>query len=318
MNKKNVINNFFNQEKNNKSPISTSNQQPEFKKRKLFDDPNTPSQSESIVELNTNDIYISPHKVDRIKLNYENLEALAKNMIDVGQLQPCTVRYNPHNGRTYELIFGERRYRAAILKNIKIQAVVKDIDLHTSALLLLSENKNRENNTDYSLYQQIHKFISDGILKQSDIVEKTGISKQKISKLMCFSKIPDEIKNEIMDLSNISATTAESISNLSKEKTNIDAILQIADKIKNGSFGHTKINNFVNKYKKEKINTLPSNTKYYSKNERHLFTVRVDSNDLPSIHFPKDINRLLHSDKTKQKELYEEIQKAIEKKLNIF
>ena len=135
---------------------------------------------------------------------------------------------------------------------------------------------------------------------------------------MCFSKIPDEIKNEIMDLSNISATTAESISNLSKEKTNIDAILQIADKIRNGSFGHTKINNFVNKYKKEKINTLPSNTKYYSKNERHLFTVRVDSNDLPSIHFPKDINRLLHSDKTKQKELYEEIQKTIEKKLNIF
>ena len=45
---------------------------------------------------------------------------------------------------------------------------------------------------------------------------------------MCFSKI----LYEIMDLSNISSTIFESISNLSKEKSNVDAILQIANKIK--------------------------------------------------------------------------------------
>lgn len=318
MSKKNVLNDFFNQEKNIRCPVSNSDQKPEFKKRKLFDDPNKLTESESIIELDTNDIYISPHKVDRLKLNYERLESLATNMVNVGQLQPCTVRHNPKDGKTYELIFGERRYRAAILKNLKIKSVIKDIDLHTSALLLLSENKNREDNTDYALYQQIHRFINDGILKQTDIVEKTGISKQKISKLMCFAKIPEIITNEINDLSNISATTAEVISNLSKDKQNIAGIIKIKDKIEKGVFGHTKITNFVKKYNVGKNSNIETNKKHYSKNGRHLFTVRKDNNNSQSIHFPKDILKLLISGKIKEGGFYEGIKKQIENTLNNF
>ena len=129
---------------------------------------------------------------------------------------------------------------------------------------------------------------------------------------MCFSKI----LYEIMDLSNISSTIFESISNLSKEKSNVDAILQIANKIKDSWFGYIKTNNFANRYKKEKTKTLHSKTKYDSKNGRHLFIMWVDINDFLSIHFPKDITRLLRSKKRKGKQLYEKIQKIIEKKLN--
>lgn len=316
MSKKTTLDNFFNQGKSAKIPASSNIPNSHNSKRKIYDDPNNNTFSEEVIELNTSDIYISPYKVDREKIDQRKLDALSENMLNIGQLQPCTVRYNPNpNGsETYELIFGERRYRAAIQRNLKLRVIVKDLDNESSALQLLSENRNREDNTDYQLFKQIHKFISEGILKQKDIVEKTGISKQKISKLMCFEKLPDEINNNISDLNNISSNTVETIYRLSKNTDNIPLMLEIIDKIENGAFGHTKIIEYVekNKYKKDP----PTNIKVLSKSGRHLFTIRKDNNHNNSIHFPKDILTLFDNKVINEEEFYKDFKCFIENKLN--
>ncbi|MBK2029264.1 ParB/RepB/Spo0J family partition protein [Francisella noatunensis] len=316
MSKKTTLNNFFNQGKSAKIPSSSNIPNPNNRKHKIYDDPNNNTFSEEVIELNTSDIYISPYKVDREKIDQSKLDALSDNMLNIGQLQPCTVRYNPNpkGSETYELIFGERRYRAAIQKNLKLRVIVKDLDNESSALQLLSENRNREDNTDYQLFKQIHKFISEGILKQKDIVEKTGISKQKISKLMCFEKLSDEISNNISDLNNISSNTVETIYRLSKNPDNISIMLEIIDKIENGTFGHTKIIEYIdkNKHKKES----PTNIKILSKSGRHLFTIRKDNNHNNSIHFPKDILTLFDNKIINEEEFYENFRCFIENKLN--
>lgn len=315
MSKKTTLDNFFNQSKSAKIPSSSNISNSNIRKHKIYDDP-TNTFSEEVIELNTSDIYISPYKVDRENIDQNKLNALSDNMSNIGQLQPCTVRYNPNqNGsETYELIFGERRYRAAIQKNLKLKVIVKDLDNESSALQLLSENRNREDNTDYQLFKQIYKFISEGILKQKDIVEKTGISKQKISKLMCFDKLHDEINNNISDLNNISANTVETIHRLSKDTDNISLILEIIDKIENGSIGYTKIIEYVEKNKIKKSPT--TNKKVLSKNGRHLFTIRKDNNNNNSIHFPKDILSLFENKRIKEEEFYDEFKHFIENKLN--
>ena len=316
MSKKDLINNFFNQPKSNKVPVSISETDSNsYKKRKIFDDPAGSTEEESIIEIDTNDVYVSQYKVDRDRLDFEKLEHLADNMLSVGQLQPCTVRHNPQNGKAYELIFGERRYRAAILRNLKLKVVVKDIDIATSALQLLSENRNREDNSDYSLYLQINKFVSNNILKQKDIVDKTGISKQKISKLMCFSKLPEIITNKISDMSKISATTAEAIYAVTKSNDNIDAIISISDKIETGEYGHSKILSYVKKYN-SKTHDESSNTKIYGSDGRHLFTIRKDNNKCQSIHFPKDIMALFNNDRLNRDNMYEALKDFIENNID--
>ena len=316
MNKKEMLDNFFNtstsSKKNNVSKSASKSKT--IKNRKIYDDPNK-TFIEEIIELNTSDIYISPYKVDRDNIDTAGIESLGENMKNIGQLQPCTVRYNPNpsGSETYELIFGERRYRAAIFKNLMLKVIVKDIDDQSSALQLLSENRNREDNTDYQLFRQIHKFISENILRQRDIVEKTGISRQKISKLMCFDSIPETIKEKITDYSKISSTTAEAISRITKKESNINPILEIIEKIQCGEYGHTKIQQYVDKYN---LNKVANNHKFLSSNGRHLFTIRKDNNNLSSIHFPKDVLNLFETKKINESEFYEIFKKLLEEAIN--
>lgn len=315
MSKKDLLNNFFDGNQQTVTPNSPASKK-KYTSHKLFDNPDSESPNqEHIVEISTNDIYISPHKVDRTSLDEMKLSLLAENILSIGQLQPCTVRRNPKDGKEYELIFGERRLRAAILKGLKVKVVVQDIDLYTSALALLSENRNREDNTDYDLSRQISEFIDSGILKQVDIVKKTGISKQKISKLLCFDKIPKEIIEGIEDLRNVSASTAECISKLSTSPENINAILSISSKISSGEYGHSKIVSHIESYK-NKLERKTNTCKQYTESGRHLFTIRHDNNKNPSIHFPVDILKLISSGKIKESALKECLSGFLEDNIN--
>jgi ParB/RepB/Spo0J family partition protein len=313
MSKNDILNTFFSGEQQSTTPSSKSIKK-KYSSHKLFDDP-TNTAEEHIIDIDTKNIYISPHKVDRLKLDKTKLQLLADNISSIGQLQPCTVRFNPNNGIDYELIFGERRYRAAIIKNIMLKVVVKDIDLHTSALLLLSENRNREDNTDYDLSRQITKFLDSDILKQSDIVHKTGISKQKISKLLCFNKIPKEIIEKINDFNKVSASTAECIYKLSNTNDNICAILSISSKISSGEYGHSKISRHV-EVCNNKVRIQKDKNKHYSTCGRHLFTIRNDNNNNPSIHFPQDILKLISTNNIKVDEMKNHLAVFFEDKIN--
>lgn len=304
-----------------------------YSKHKIYDSPDVPKadelatgresstySDEEILEISPNLVYVPSYKVDRKRMTDESLRTFAENIATVGQAQPCMVRLRENkDGQKYELIFGERRYRAALLKNLPLKVVVKEKTDTEAALLLLSENYEREDNADCDLGEQLSELIDSERLKQTDIVKKTGIPRQRVSKLLCFRRIPKQIKEAIGDCSKVSATTAEAIVNLTDEdENNIGIILNIVDKIASGNFGHTKIKAHIKNFSRPREESkLLQNKKIYSNTGRHLFTWRLDNNKVPSIHFPKDILKLVDTGQVDADELTTEIAGVLESKLHL-
>ena len=213
-------------------------------RHKIYDDP---SKGHNISIINIANIYISNIKKDRIICyNNESIIDLSENIKHSGQIQPCLVRHATTNKGEYELIVGERRFHAVSLGDCLLKCIVVDYNDEQAAINILSENNNREDISDYELYLQITYFFINKIIKQSDIVSKTGISKQKISKLLKYKYVENHLRI-LNDLSKVSASTAEYLSSLEFSETTLTKILEIKDKIQSGDYGHTKIKRHLSK-----------------------------------------------------------------------
>ncbi len=272
------------------------------------------TKDESILEIDPSQITISSYKVDRIELTEESVQSLANAMHQVGQAQPCVVRRNESNpDKPYELIFGERRLKAATAKGLMLKAVVKDLSEVEAGLLLLSENKERKNNSDYELGEQLSELLEKTDLKQKDLTS-IGFQRQTVSKLLSYRRLPDEIKTAIKDFQKVSATTAQTLLALSKDNESIPIIVEIADKIRSGKYGYSKVESYVfsSKRPKKESKDVFKNNKVYSQTGRHMFTWRRDNNLRPSIHFPKDIIKLVESGKIDENILSNKIMLTLE------
>jgi ParB family chromosome partitioning protein len=278
----------------------------------------SPSQLEAIDQKNIL-LEVSPEQIcnwefhDRPENELGDLQSLADEFKDIGQQQPCIVRpiHNNQNAK-YELIVGERRWRASIIAGLKLKVIVKDLSDSESAIIQASENSNRKDLSDYAKGMSYFNLISKDIISQSDLSRKLNISKQQVNRLMAFGKIPEEIKLAINDLSKISARTAEQIKHLSTRGDDyISAIISLADQLRLGSIGHEKLTSLVESKIKNAPRTI-DNSKIYSKSGRHMFTWRRDNNLSPSIHFPKDIVQLLVKNKIDHEEITRGVLKLLD------
>jgi ParB family chromosome partitioning protein len=255
---------------------------------------------ESVTLVDPNDICNWEYH-DRPESEIGNIQALADEFLKIGQQQPCIVRpTNIGNSRyKYELIVGERRWRASLLANIELKVIIKDLSDTDSALAQAAENDNRVDLSDFSKGMSYSKLINAGIIKQNDLIEKLGRSKQYVSALLSYSKIPESIFIAIGDFSKVSSRTAETIKRLSaKGDEYINIILKKVDSIREGQMGHSKLTEYVEKQlDNNNLTNKNATKKIVSNNGRHLFTIRKDNNNLSSVHFPKDISLLLQSNK---------------------
>ena len=278
-------------------------------------------------ESNEELILINPNTItnwkfhDRPENEVGDINALAEDIKEIGQQQPCIVRpIKNFKDYKFELIVGERRWRAAKLANIKIKVIIKyNMSDSEAALSQASENNNRVNLSDYAKGMSFCRLINENIIKQKDLIEKLNKSKQYVSALLSFSKIPKEIQDEFTDMSKISAYTSESIVRLSKKGQNyIHEIIDLKDKICSGKIGFKKLTQTVEAKINKDLKKIPTitNTKYKTKSGQHLFTWRTDNNNLPSIHFPKSINDLFEKDEINRSEVSKEILNILEKKLS--
>lgn len=273
--------------------------------------------SEEVCLIDTSDISNWEYH-DRPTEELGDIDALAQDFINVGQQQPCIVRPTPIGTKfKYELIIGERRWRAAKQANIKLKVIIKDLSDNEAAICQAAENDNRKDLSDYAKGMSYSRLIEKGILKQKDLIEKLGRPRQYISALLSYSKIPDEIIKSIGDMTHVSCRTAETINRLAKKgDVYIEAILSKADSIRNGKIGHNKLSEIVLKQiSSSHLSNKKVKNKIYSSNGRHLFTWRKDNNDLPSLHFPKDISVLLDN-KIDLEKLTEKLTEVIENELS--
>ena len=128
----------------------------------------------------------------RTRMDEGPLDELVASMQASGLLQPVLVR--PRNGG-YELIAGERRWRAATrLGWTKIPAVVKDVDDQTLLTLALVENLQRDDLSPIDEAAGYQRLASEFKLPQGEIARLVGRNRATIANLLRLLQLPAEVQ----------------------------------------------------------------------------------------------------------------------------
>jgi ParB family chromosome partitioning protein len=134
-------------------------------------------------------IVANPSQPRRI-FDQDALVALAASIRERGLLQPVLVR--PLPGGTYELIAGERRWRAAQLAGLeRVPAMVRPDDDAASLELALIENMAREDLNPLEEARACAALIEDLGLSREEIGRRVGRSRVAISNLLRLLELPD-------------------------------------------------------------------------------------------------------------------------------
>ena len=155
---------------------------------------------------------IKPNKFQpRIVFDELELQSLANSIKELGLLQPIIVRSSGESNQ-YEIISGERRYRAfQLLEKLYIDCIVMDATDEKNSLLALAENINREDLTDYEIAKSVIAF-KNGFSNKSEYANTLGISRQDLYRLLSFEKLPLEIQQRLDNSPTLlTAKTAEQI-----------------------------------------------------------------------------------------------------------
>jgi ParB family transcriptional regulator, chromosome partitioning protein len=122
----------------------------------------------------------------------EALQELANSIAAQGIVQPIVVR---KEGSHYELIAGERRWRAAQLAGLQmIPAVIRDIDTQSAAAISLIENIQREDLNPLEEANALQRLINDFELTHMQVAEAVGRSRVAVSNLLRLLDLADSVK----------------------------------------------------------------------------------------------------------------------------
>jgi ParB family transcriptional regulator, chromosome partitioning protein len=144
-----------------------------------------------LAELPLDAIHPNPRQPRR-RFAPEATEGLAGSIKAQGLLQPIVVRPRPEGG--YELIAGERRWRAARQAGVEsIPALVREADDRDSLLLALVENVAREQLSAVEEARAYAVLLDEFGLSLGEVAERVGRSKPSVSNRLRLLELPDEV-----------------------------------------------------------------------------------------------------------------------------
>jgi len=124
------------------------------------------------------------------------IEELANSLRTAGLLQPVVLR--PSNGGGYELIAGERRWRAAFaLGWQRIGAVIRDVDDRTLLTLALVENLQRDALSPIDEANGYRRLVEDFNASQSEVAELVGRDRSTIANALRLLKLPPSVQEMV-------------------------------------------------------------------------------------------------------------------------
>lgn len=132
----------------------------------------------------------------RIHIRQESLEELAESIRTQGLVQPIVVRPISDG---YELIAGERRWRAAQMAGMhEIPAIIKDVPDQAAAAMALIENIQRENLNPLEESQALQRLIDEFGLTHQQTADSVGRSRTAVTNLLRLLDLEDGVK-EMLD-----------------------------------------------------------------------------------------------------------------------
>ena len=157
----------------------------------------------------------------------DTLNELAESIRENGIMQPLVVR--PREGG-YELIAGERRWRASQLAGLAtVPIVIRDVDDRTALELALVENLQRENLDPIEEAKGYAQLMDQFDLTQEEIATKVGKNRATVANMLRLIKLPAEVQAYVRD-GLFSSGHAKAILGLKNAKDQIAAAKRVIKK----------------------------------------------------------------------------------------
>jgi len=140
----------------------------------------------------------------RIDMRPESLAELAESIKAQGIVQPIVVRPvgapGPTESQRYEIIAGERRWRAAQLAGLaEIPAIVRQVPDEAAVAMALIENIQRENLNPLEEARALDRLVSEFDLTHQEAAEAVGRSRAAVSNLLRLLELADEVKTLVAE-----------------------------------------------------------------------------------------------------------------------
>ncbi|MDD3392033.1 MAG: ParB/RepB/Spo0J family partition protein [Bacilli bacterium] len=278
-----------------------------------------------IVEIAIDDVL--PNRFQpRIKFDEKALMELSDSIKEHGVLQPIIVRTI---GDKYEIIVGERRYKASVLAGKQtIPAIISDLNDKDSAEVALIENVQRENLTPIEEAISYKKILEMSYLTQNELAEKLDKNQSTVANKLRLLNLEIEVQEALLD-EKISERHARSLLKLNNRDAQLAVLKQIIDErltvrqtdklIKEKlSKGNEKMNNENNDFNipttpiVEEVIDEPKEIEKETENNEEINSLNpgfmdIDKieNDATDIYTPKplaDMTDILKPDETMKKE----------------
>lgn len=161
-----------------------------------FNDSDTQGSS-SINEVELSKIVPNPDQPRRT-FDEEALQELSASIMSIGLVQPITLR--KLNDESYEIIAGERRFRASQMAGLKsIPAYIKTVDDDETMEMALIENIQREDLNSIEIALAYQKLISTLSLTQEQLSERVGKKRATVANYLRLLKLPAEVQMGVKD-----------------------------------------------------------------------------------------------------------------------
>ena len=170
--------------------------------------------------LKLSDIRPNPYQ-PRKEFRPDELADLESSLRTNGLLQPITVRPAP-NGSGYELIAGERRYRAATrIGWTEIPALVKTVDDRMLATLAMIENLQRADLDPIEEADGYQRLIDDFALTNQEVADVVGKDRSTVANALRLRQLPASVRRMLQD-KQLTAGHARALLPLATERTIVD------------------------------------------------------------------------------------------------
>ena len=133
----------------------------------------------------------------RKNFDEDSLQELAESLKQFGMLQPILVQ---NRGDYYEIIAGERRWRAAKIAGLKeVPVIVRELTDQEIVEISLIENIQREDLNPIEEAQAYKRLLTEFHLKQDEVAERVSRSRTAVTNSMRLLKLCDEVQKMVVD-----------------------------------------------------------------------------------------------------------------------
>lgn len=250
--------------------------------------------AEEIIDIPLEQLRPNPYQ-PRTVFTDESLKELASSIKEHGVFQPIIVK---RSIKGYEIIAGERRYRASKLAGLtSIPAIVRDFTDEQMMEIALLENLQRENLSAIEEAQAYQNLLNNLNLTQEELASKVGKSRSHITNMLGLLRLPMQVQ-EMVNKKQISMGHARVLSKLDGD----DKIIDLAKKIVDENFSVRRLEEMASdnpmldrKIKIERKQT-DNNYKYVEELLENKFDSRIkikDNKIIISFTNDADLNRIL-------------------------